>query len=601
LKSRSPIPHSAAQPLPSAISHLQSAGAPPLLLTHFARISNAPDAIPRLRQFILDLAVRGKLVPQDAREQPASELLGCIRLERDRQAKEGTITMEESLLSGKASELQFNVRPGWTPATIRQILLSLQTGPFGSSLHQSDYQTGGVPVINPASIQAQRIVPIPTMAVGPKTLDRLATFKLRAGDIVMARRGEMGRCAVVTKSEEGWLCGTGSLILRLPTCVFPRFLVTLIGSPLVREYLGGSAVGATMQNLNQSILLSLVVGLPPLAEQHRIVAKVDELMALCDRLEAAQAERETRRTRLVAATHAQLVVPKPREGGPTFFVNTLSRLTARPTDIPQLRQTILKLAVRGELVPQDPNDEPAVRVLRSIDNTPTKVMRTRTTDENEGEPSAQSERLFEPPDGWEWVQFRRLPIQASVGIDRGRSMQGPEKAFAYFKMNNIRNSGGTDLSDVTRIDATPDEVEAFSLADGDFLFNTRNSRELVGKTCVFRPTTGAPVLYNNNILRVQLITGFSPEFLDYWFRSLPGKDELEKLKSNTTNVCAIYQGKLSGFPCPFPPLAEQHRIVAKVDELMALCNRLEAQLTTTQTHSRRLLESTLHQALNGRL
>ena len=135
------------------------------------------------------------------------------------------------------------------------------------------------------------------MAVGENVLERLTTFKLRAGDIVMGRRGEMGRCAVVTKHEEGWLCGTGSLILRLPNGLYPRYLAMLIGSPHVRQYLGGFAVGATMQNLNQSILLKMSIGLPPVAEQHRIVAKVDELMALCDHLEAARTEREEKRDR----------------------------------------------------------------------------------------------------------------------------------------------------------------------------------------------------------------------------------------------------------------------------------------------------------------
>nr|MBA3967153.1 restriction endonuclease subunit S [Nitrospirales bacterium] len=188
---------------------------------------------------------------------------------------------------------------GWQVARISQILVELQTGPFGSSLHQSDYQKGGIPVINPASIKNERLVPVEGMAVGPKTLYRLATFKLREGDIVMARRGEMGRCAFVTKQEHGWLCGTGSLILRLPKFVFPHFFVTLIGSPFVREYLGGSAVGATMQNLNQAILLNLVIGLPPLAEQHRIVAKVDELMALCDQLETQLTTTQTENKKLM--------------------------------------------------------------------------------------------------------------------------------------------------------------------------------------------------------------------------------------------------------------------------------------------------------------
>ena len=148
-------------------------------------------------------------------------------------------------------------------------------------------------------MQDGKIVPVERMAVGENTLERLATFKLRAGDIVMGRRGEMGRCVVVTEHEEGWLCGTGSLILRLPESLYPKYLAMLIGSPHVREYLGGFAVGATMQNLNQSILLKMSIGFPPLAEQYRMVAKVDELMALCDRLEASLATGDDTRCRLL--------------------------------------------------------------------------------------------------------------------------------------------------------------------------------------------------------------------------------------------------------------------------------------------------------------
>jgi type I restriction enzyme S subunit len=204
--------------------------------------------------------------------------------------------------------LAFELKPGWQAARISQILIELQTGPFGSSLHQSDYQKNGVPVINPASIKKERLIPVDGMAVGPETLERLSAFKLRPGEIVMARRGEMGRCAVVSDKETGWLCGTGSLILRLQKCIFPRFLVTIIGSPFVRQYLGASAVGATMQNLNQSILMNLVIGLPPLQEQHRIVAKVNELMALCDQLEAQLTFAQTESRRLLEAVlHAALV------------------------------------------------------------------------------------------------------------------------------------------------------------------------------------------------------------------------------------------------------------------------------------------------------
>jgi type I restriction enzyme S subunit len=269
---------------------------------HLPRLATRLEHIQQLRQTIFNLAVRGKLVPQDPNEEPASELLKRIQAEKARLLKEGKIGSEKPPIPARADELAFELKPGWRSARISQILVELQTGPFGSSLHQSDYQRGGIPVVNPASIKSERLVPVESMAVGPKTLKRLSTFQLRTGDIVMARRGEMGRCAVVTKQENGWLCGTGSLILRLPEFVFPHFFVTLIGSPFVREYLGSSAVGATMQNLNQSILLNLVIGLPPLAEQHRIVAKVYELMALCDGLEAQLTTTQTESRRLLEVT-----------------------------------------------------------------------------------------------------------------------------------------------------------------------------------------------------------------------------------------------------------------------------------------------------------
>ena len=392
---------------------------PEQLLAHFERIGDAPDAIPRLRRFILDLAVRGKLVEQDPKDEPASELLKRIQAEKARLAKEGKINLEKPPIPASANDLPFDLKPNWLAARISQILIELQTGPFGSSLHQSDYQKGGIPVINPASIENERLVPLDSMAVGPTTLKRLATFKLHTGDIVMARRGEMGRCAVVTEQEEGWLCGTGSLILRLPSCVCARFFVMLIGSPYVREYLGGSAVGATMQNLNQSILLGLVVGLPPLAEQHRIVAKVDELMALCDRLEAARAERESRRDRLAVVSLHFLSNGANAEAFRTharFYLNHLPRLTARPEHVQQFRQALLNLAIRGRLVPQDPTDEPASELLERIQADKAQLLKgERIHNAPQFLSVASNETPYDVPANWKWARLSALLASSFYG------------------------------------------------------------------------------------------------------------------------------------------------------------------------------------------
>ena len=226
-------------------------------LSHSTRMITRSVHMADVRRAVLDLAVQGQLHDEDARK--------------------------------------------WPRCTVAEVLDSLQTGPFGSSLHQTDYESGGTPVINPASIQDGRIIPIPKMAVGPATLDRLASFKVSTNDVVMARRGEMGRCAVVTPREHGWLCGTGCLVLHPAQAIFPDYLAMFIGAPRTRQYLNSASVGTTMQNLNQRILLDLEVVVPPFEEQRRIVTKVDGLMAVCDELERSLEAAQAVRTRALEA------------------------------------------------------------------------------------------------------------------------------------------------------------------------------------------------------------------------------------------------------------------------------------------------------------
>jgi type I restriction enzyme S subunit len=268
--------------------------------------SSFPISPSDLRKSILTLAVQGKLVPQDPKDETAEEQLNNINRERLAAVKVRRISPMEPLPPVEEGEIAYDLRPGRALARLIELVMEIQTGPFGSSLHQRDYQVGGTPVINPASLKDGKIVPIESMAIGPDTLNRLEVFRLNEGDIVMARRGEMGRCAIVTKAEHGWLCGTGSLVLRMPTGMYAPFLALLIGAPEAREYLGGASVGTTMQNLNQGILAKMPVGVPPLAEQRRIVAKVSELMALVDELETQLAASRAAGEKLLTALVAEL-------------------------------------------------------------------------------------------------------------------------------------------------------------------------------------------------------------------------------------------------------------------------------------------------------
>jgi type I restriction enzyme, S subunit len=561
------------------------------LLAHYEQIADAPDAIARLRRSILDLAVRGKLVPQDPNDEPAWELLKRIATEKLQLVKTGAISRENTSKPADPDGLPFNIKPGWQAATIEQILIELQTGPFGSSLHQSDYQVGGVPVINPASIQNEQIVPIERMAVGAATLERLSTFKLRVGDIVMGRRGEMGRCAVVTEREAGWLCGTGSLILRLPRCVLGRFFVLLIGSPYVRDYLGGSAVGATMQNLNQGILLNLVVGLPPLAEQRRIVAKVDELMALCDRLEAARAARETMRDRLTVASLARLNAPDPDtfQADARFALKALPALTTRLDQIKQLRHTILNLAVRGKLLPQDPADEPASELLKRIAKEKAGI-----GVKHDVSPLGEGEIPFALPLGWSWSRIGEVCAKTGSGsTPRGGKEVYKDSGIPFLRSQNVYNDG-LRLDDVAYIDQeTHSRMSGTKVLPRDLLLNITGGS--IGRCCRI-PAEFKEANVSQHVAIIRTAVSGTEDFLHLLIRS-PYFQAFVISEQTGAGRGGLPKNRMDQIVVALPPLAEQHRIVAKVGELTALCDRLEVSLSATTATRHRLLDALLAEAL----
>ena len=282
----------------------QSAAAWALIRENFAAMIDTPQSVAALKQTILQLAVQGKLVAQDAADGPASALLSRIRAEKARREAAGELRKSEPLPKVKAEEMPFPLPAGWVWAKLGDAVIELQTGPFGSTLHKADYVTNGIPIVNPVNIQDGQIRVLEEMTVDARTRDRLQRYVLGRGDIVMGRRGEMGRCAAITEREAGWLCGSGSFAIKNSAEIDPEYLVRVIRSPSARQYLAGDSVGATMNNLNHRVLANLILGLPPLAEQQRIVAQVDALFALCDGLATGLADGEALRARWVAAALA---------------------------------------------------------------------------------------------------------------------------------------------------------------------------------------------------------------------------------------------------------------------------------------------------------
>lgn len=256
------------------------------LQTHLPKLFTQPEHIKGLRDAILQLAVQGKLVPQDANDEPAAVLLEKIKAEKERLVQAGKIKRQKPLPAITEAEKPFALPQGWECIHFADFAQEVSTGPFGSMIHKSDYIENGIPLINPSHMMNDQIKADFSISVSPEKAEELSSYKIYKGDIVISRRGEMGRCALVDEKSDGWLCGTGSFFIRFDQRINRDFILLLFKSKLVREYLGGNSVGTTMTNLNHSILNRMPMLLPPEKEILKILQKVHSLMQLCDQLES---------------------------------------------------------------------------------------------------------------------------------------------------------------------------------------------------------------------------------------------------------------------------------------------------------------------------
>jgi type I restriction enzyme S subunit len=335
------------------------------------------------------------------------------------------------------------------------------------------------------------------------------------------------------------------------------------------------------------------VALPPLAEQRRIVAKVDELMALCDRLATARAAREAARDRLAAASLARLNAPDPETfaADARFALNALPALTARPDQIKPLRQSILNLAVRGKLVPQDPEDEPAAELMKRATKEIDAYAEANGIGRARAEIIREDDLPFSGPVGWQWTRLCDLFRVVTDGDHQPppRTDQG----VAFLTIGNI-TTGRLDFSGCRLVsEAYFKSLAAYRTPEkGDILYT------VVGAT-YGRPAvvdTDRSFCVQRHIAILKPVAEMSLHFLVILLSSPLIYEQATRSTTGTAQP-TIALRPLRNFLAPIPPLAEQHRIVAKVDALMALCDQLEASLGAAEATRRRLLEALLAEAL----
>ena len=596
------------------------------LLKHFDRTSEAPEAVARLRRFILDLAVRGKLVEQDPSDEPAAELLRRIEAEKVKRIKEGQFKKNVPLSRVSAKEAWFDIPASWhwvRLGMITQVLMG--QSPPGDTYNKSG---DGVPLINGP-------VEFTDGPFGKTVINQYTTAPTN-----MCEEGDLLLCVRGSTTGRTNIAGFHACIGRGVAAIRPFFADKYVHLFIwrLRSDIIAMGRGIAFPSISRQQIEELPVPFPPLAEQHRIVAKVDELMTLCYQLQAAQDERERRRDRLVAASLHRIgasanssplppgeglgvranpakssaltpaLSPREREkkqgAAPVagesmpawpeaarFHLDHLPRLTTRPEHIKHLRQTILNLAVRGRLVPQDPNDEPATELLKRIQAEKTRVKNDpRKKDPALPDLDLEQQGPFDLPTGWAWVRFPEIGA-----FGRGKSKHRPRNDSILFE-------GGTHLliqtGDVARSQGA---IQTYSNKYNDIGL-AQSMKWPAGTLCI----TIAANIADSGILSFDAcfpdsVVGFVPvsmfknaRYFEYFMRT--AKANLLEFAPATAQK-NINLEILRAVLIPLPPLAEQNRIVAKVDELLALCDQLETQLTTTETDSRRLLEAVLRDAL----
>ena len=264
----------------------------------YVRVEELNASFPEmLKKSILQMAVQGKLVPQDPSDEPASVLLERIHAEKERLIKEGKIkrNKNEAVIFRRDNshyekrdiitvcideEIPFDIPETWTWCRLSSLLMKTSTGPFGSMLHKEDYTQNGIPLINPANIINGQISEIGIKHVSNSTAQRLSSYRLDVGDVVIGRRGEMGRSAVIKQKHDHWLCGTGCFYVTTGEGFIPDYLVFLLKAPYLQSALLEKSVGTTMNNLNHSILSELLIPLPPVPEQIRIMKEYEYVCSL---------------------------------------------------------------------------------------------------------------------------------------------------------------------------------------------------------------------------------------------------------------------------------------------------------------------------------
>ena len=563
------------------------------LLALYDRVTDAPDAVGRLRRFVLGLAVRGKLVEQDPGDEPVSELLRRIAVGKARMVEVGEIRKPRKLSNGEGLVPPFEIPATWRWCRLDVVGAIVGGGtPRAGDPRNFSKPGEGVAWLTPRDLGGHRS---PYIERGSRDLSERGLRSSSAtlmppGTVLFSSRAPIGYVAIASNpisTNQGFK----SVVPYVSGCSKYIALAMRTFAPEIEA----TAPGTTFKEASGKIVAGVPFPLPPLAEQHRIVAKVDELMVLCDRMEETRAAREDTRDRLTKAGLTRLTAPETDtvafRSHARFAIHALPALTARPDQVKQLRQTVLNLAVRGKLVEQDSTEEPASELLERTEELPVPARYAKRSPELiPGDCGLSINRPRLPtPSGWSWVPLVRVArLESGHTPSRSRAdWWGGDVPWMGLADARTHNNGRIfDTTQYTNQAGLANSA-ARLLPEGTVCFSRTAS---VGYVVIM----GRPMATSQDFVNWVPTKAVASEWLQLVM--MAERPALHRFSKGAVHQTIYYPAWLA-MHVVLPPLAEQQRIVARVEELVALCGQLEAGVGAADVIRSSLLDSVLHESL----
>lgn len=566
-----------------------------LLTDNLPLLAGAPNGIKKLRELILELAVRGKLVPQDPSDEPASELLNRIHAEKQRLLAESKVRKQKELAADALSEPPYGVPSGWKWQSLDSVLIVTGGVTLGRKL--AGRKLVSKPYLRVANVQRGYLLLDQIKEVEIPD-DEFEKYLLLKGDLLITEGGDwdkVGRTAIW--SDELPECLHQNHVFRaraVSTEWEPRWAEIYLNSGTARAYFAGSSKQTTnLASINMTQLRACAIPFPPLTEQYRIIAKVDELMALCDRLEAQQSDAITAHTQLVQALLESLTQASDAEDFATNWQRLAEHFHAlfiTEPSIDALKKNLLQLAVMGKLVPQDPNDEPASELLKRIAEEKSRLVAKGKLKKQKSLPDVdEEEKPYALPSSWKWARFDSVSnTRLGKMLDKAKNKG---ELRPYLRNTNVQWFN-FEVDDLKSMRFEEHELDEYRVTPGDLVICEGGEP---GRCAVWEGEV-EDMFIQKALHRARPWLGISPFFLQSCLKAAANSGYLNQFFTGAT-IKHFSGEKLAKYPVPLPPLAEQYRIVAKVDQLMALCDQLKTRLTKSRQLNEQLTSTLVERAL----